>query len=156
MGGINKENMEGKKSVYVGIPSFSVSGFVMDDGVLDACAETLEIPSSKIKVIERDSDFYLFTDEIPLDIHSANQTIVTAQNLNKDYEHAVHFLTKLVRRSDAQINKQRELTVDVNSLKSENKKLKLKLQNLEKEIQEKKLKSKKVETELEAAVANIQ
>ena len=148
--------MEGKKTVYVGIPSFSVSGFVMDDGVLDACAETLEIPPSEVKVIERDSDFYLFTDEIPIDIHAANQTIVMAQNLNKDYQHVVHFLTKLVRRSDAQINKQRELTADVNSLRSENEKLKLKLQNIEKEIQEKKIKSKKIETELEAAIACAQ
>lgn len=146
---------EGKKTVFVGIPAFSVNGYVTDDGVLDACAEALEIPTSSINVIERDGNFYFFTDEIPIEIHAANQTIVTAQNLNKDYEHAIHFLTKLVRRSDAQLNKQRELVSEIGSLKSENEKLKMKLQKIEKEIQEKKLKSKKVEDEMQAVVANI-
>jgi hypothetical protein len=148
--------MEEKKSVFVGIPAFSVYGDAMDDGVLDACAEAFEIPPSEIKVIEYDDSFYVFTDEMPLDIHAANHTIVTASNLNRDYEHAIHYITKLVRRSDSLINKQRELQSNVRTLRSNNEKLKLKLQDLEKKLSEKKQKSQRVENEMEAVIAGFQ
>ena len=147
---------EDKKSVFVAIPAFSVHGDVMDDGVLDAFAEAMEIPSSNIKVVERDDNFYVFTDDLPIEIHSANQAIVNAAQLRKSYDHSVVNLSKLVRRADAQVNKSRELHSEIKNLRTQNEKMTQRLEELQNHIRELQEKSNQVEKEMEKIVENIE
>ena len=146
---------ENKKSIFIAIPAFSAHGDVMDDLVLDACAESLEIPASNIKVVERNDNFYVFTDDLPIELHAANQAIVNAKQINKNYEHSVLNLSKLVRRADAQVNRSRDLHSEIKSLKAENEKMTQKLQELQKEVEEKKLKSNQIQKGMEQIVDNL-
>ena len=146
---------ESKKSIFIAIPAFSLHGDVMDDGVLDACAESLEIPASNIKVVENNENFYVFTDDLPIELHAANQAIVNAKQLNKNYEHSVLNLSKLVRRADAQVNRSRDLHSEIKSLRAENEKMNQRLQELQREVEEKKIKSNQIQKDMQQIVDNI-
>ena len=146
---------EEKKSVFVAFPAFAVHGDVMGDGVQDAFAESLEIPPLNIKVIEKDDNFYVFTDDLPIELHAANQTIVNAKQLNKSYEQSVLNLSKLVRRADAQINRSRELHSQIKTLKTQNEKLNTRLVELQNHLRQLQQKSNQVQTNMQKVVNNL-
>ena len=122
-----------KKSVFIAIPTHEVKGDAIDDNILDAFSEIMEINPEKIKVIENKNNFFIFSDELHIDINAANQQIINTRILNVNYDKAIHYLTKLVRRSDSAQNRLIEGNSELKLLRSRNTELKSKLEKLQKQ-----------------------
>ncbi|EAY03714.1 hypothetical protein TVAG_473380 [Trichomonas vaginalis G3] len=137
--------MDQKKQIYVAVPAFKVSGDAMDDAVLDAFAESMEIDVQKVKVLENNQNFFVFSDEINMDLATASKQIENSRNLLVNYDKSVHYITKLIRRYDTTRTKCIDVNQEVTALKTKNEELKQKLLELQKENAKRAEAVKKVE-----------
>lgn len=118
--------------VFVAIPTHRVLGDAMDDGILDGFAESMEIKPENIRVIENNNNFFIFSDDFQIDVSAANQQIQNSKTLRENYEKAVHYLTKLVRRADSAQNRIIECNTDIKALRAKNAELTAELEKLQK------------------------
>ena len=141
-----------KTRVFVGIHGFVAHGDPLDDAVLDAVAETLEVPPHDVQIIEMNEKFYAFINSLPMTFTTAVQTVANAGKLTQTYEHSVARLTKLVRRSDKYQNDLHNLRKEVAALSSEREALKAKLEAAHREREQQIGRSRAVESDLVALI----
>ena len=143
------------KHVYVGVPGFVANGDPLDDAILDAVVEAMEVEPRDVQVIEMNNKFYVFIKSLPFTFTTANQTVARAADLSKTYEHSVVRLTKLVRRSDKYQNDLHTLRKEVAALRAERDALKAKLEVAQVERAEQIQMSKAVESDLQALINTL-
>lgn len=143
------------KHVYVGVPGFVAHGDPLDDAILDAIVEAMEVEPRDVQVVEMNKKFYVFIKSLPFTFTTANQTVARAADLARTYEHSVARLTKLVRRSDKYQNDLHALRKEVAALKADRDALKAKLEVAQVERAEQIEMSKAVESDLQALINTL-
>jgi len=140
---------EETKSVYVGFQAFSVTGDPMDDAILDAIVERLEVNPADVSVYEKDDSFFVFIHSLNLSYQLAMDVLQESKHLSETYDLSVAKLTKMIRRVDKYHISLNQLQQEVNALNNKKEELLRELETSEENKKNAQLELSKIREQLQ-------